>query len=187
MQAYYIVPADAGIVDPGWGVRPGGGHPVDPGWGIPGVPGGGHPGQLPTFPGHPSQGLPGFGGFPGHPSQGLPFPGFPGHPSQGLPGGFPGRPVDPGWGVGGAPEVSPPITLPPSTELPPDQIWPPLPPGTPPTTKPVVPPDKLAILILVLGVGHKWMIIDKSWLPPVAGQLPGQPPMPGQPPVAQPK
>lgn len=174
MQAYYLIPANAGItgpVDPGYGIPGFPGRPVDPGWGVPGSPG------------HPSQGLPGGPWSPGggHPSQGLPWPGFPGHPSQGLP--FPGRPVDPGWGVGGPGTPDQPIVLPPGSEVPPDMIWPPAPPTLPgqPPSKPVVPPDKLAILIFVLGVGHKWMVIDKSSLP-----APGQP-LPVPPGVPQPK
>ena len=146
-----------GPADPGWGVNVGG-HPSQ------GLPGGG-----PWSPGggHPSQGLPGGGPWGGlHPSQGLPFPGFGGHPSQGLPSGWPGRPVDPGCGVGGGiPEH--PIVLPPGTDVPPDMIWPPMPPTLPGQlpTKPTVPPDKLAILIFVIGVGHKWMVIDKGCAP----------------------
>jgi len=108
---------DAGIVDPGFGVRP----PTDPGYGRPG--GGGSP----TDPGYgrpeggrPDAGLPG-GGYPSH---GL--PGSPGRPGNELP----------------VPRPSPPITLPPGVwppQLPPtvDNTLPP-----PDQGKPIViPPD----------------------------------------------
>lgn len=65
--------------------RPGG--PVDPGYGI--------EGGL-----YPDQGLPGgdgWSGLPPHPGN-RPPGSFPGRPDQGLP--WPGRPVDPGYGVG---------------------------------------------------------------------------------------
>jgi len=63
-------------------------RPVDPDWGIDeGDLGGGdlEGGQLPIFPGRPGHGLP--------PS----FPGFPERPGHGLP--WPGRPVDPDYGI----------------------------------------------------------------------------------------
>jgi hypothetical protein len=63
--------------------------------GLPEVPG--YPGQgLPIYPGQP---LPPSWGRPPYPGQGLPpgWAGRPGYPGQPLP--WPGRPVDPGWGV----------------------------------------------------------------------------------------
>jgi hypothetical protein len=100
--------------------------------------------------------------------------------------------------------VMPPIHLPPGSSLPPESVWPPqhppvvgggpaTPPGRPPqvgggpATPPgvvappiVVPPDKIAVLIVVLGYGYRWSLIDK----PDDGDKPEVSP---KPPEAQPK
>jgi len=104
--------------------RPGG--PVDPGWGVEG-PETQPPGVWPG-PGYPDQGLPG-GGWGGGLHPGNRPPGsFPGRPDQGLP--WPGRPVDPGWGVGseypdqGLPGRPPHVwPRPPGGGLPVDPSW----------------------------------------------------------------
>ena len=87
--------------------------------------------------------------------------------------GEPNLPVDPGFGQGGIlhpgggpiiiqghPET--PIALPPG-------IYPPLP---PPTT------GKYAVLILVLGVGYRWLVVDAGELPPGPSTKPITPPAP---------
>jgi hypothetical protein len=55
--------------------------------------------------------------------------------------------------------------LPPDSIFPPDKpgTWPPEPPkpGDPPKPPEIVPPNKLAVLLWVIGVGYKWGIIDK--------------------------
>jgi len=84
---------------------------LTPGYPLPGGPPG-HPSQgLPGY-GHPDQGLPGYGhpgqGLPsyGHPDQGLPGHGHPSHPiiipPDAIGPGVPSRPIfiDPGFGVG---------------------------------------------------------------------------------------
>jgi hypothetical protein len=186
-------------IDPGFG-RPGygGGRPDH---GLPGSPG--HPDQgLPGSPGHPDHGLPGGGLHPGNRPPGS----YPGRPDQGLPGGGWDRPVDPGFGRpggGGRPDhpdqglpgggvhpgqlpvflpIGPDNTLPPipggpqpptNKPTPPGTIWPPLPPS--------VPQGKVAILVWISGVGHRYAVID---VPPPA---PDQGVPPTTPPVAEPK
>ncbi len=86
-------------------------HPGHPDHGLPSRPGGGHP----------DQGLPGGGGRPPHVGN-RPPGSRPEYPSQGPV--RPGRPVDPGWGVG---SEHPDQGLPPGEDIPPDTINPPLP------------------------------------------------------------
>jgi hypothetical protein len=68
--------------------------------------------------------------------------------------------------------------LPPDSIFPPDKpdTWPPEPPkpGDPPKPpKPpeIVPPNKLAVLLFVIGVGYKWGLIDAP-KPPDFGSKP---------------
>ena len=169
-------------VDPGYGVE-GGWDDPHPGHELPGVPGApGHPGHLPARP----------GGRPPRPDQGLPG------------GGRPGRPVDPGYGVGsgehpghlpvwpiGPDQGLPPVPgqpLPP-TDPPPGTIWPPLPPGA------EVPSGKAILLAAIQGVGYRYIVVQIEPGHPDQG-LPGegeetQPPAPDQglpqPPTPQPK
>lgn len=177
--------------DPDYGVDEG----VDPGWGVEG-------GED-----HPDHELPGFPGSPGHPGHLPARPGGrPPRPDQGLPGGGrPGRPVDPGYGVGGGGEhpghlpvwpIGPDQGLPPiagqplpPTDPPPGTIWPPLPPGA------EIPAGKALLLAAIKGVGYRYIVVQIE--PPHPDQgLPGegeetQPPAPDQglpqPPTAQPK
>ena len=119
--------------------------------------------SLPGVPGSPDNSLPGMGGSPSHPIVVPPLPGIwppPGQPTFpiALP---PGEPTQPIY-IEGSPEH--PITMPPAT------IWPPLP--------PVGPTGKYAILILVVGVGYRWLVVE--------GPGPSHPIAP-QPPEAQPK
>jgi hypothetical protein len=120
----------------------------------------------PPMGGHPDQGLPG-GGRPGRPID----PGF----GVGLPphvGGGParpGRPTDPGYGIEEGGEVAPPIW-----ELGPDQGLPPvaghpLPPVDPPpgTVWPPLPPDvevtgRALVLAAIEGVGYRYIVVDLS-------------------------
>jgi hypothetical protein len=106
------------------------------------------------------------------------MPGRPGHIGGGPV--YPGGPVDPGYGVG-IERPSHPITLPPGSSLPPDQIWPPVPglwppkppdPGDPIKPPDIVPPNKLAVLLWVIGVGYKWGIIDAPKPPDVGSKPP---------------
>lgn len=74
---------------------------------------GGTPEQPIYYPPYPDQGLPGggWGGRPPRPDQGLPWPGRPVDPGWGV--GLPGgRPIDPGWGIPEGGVVSPPIYIP---------------------------------------------------------------------------
>jgi len=116
----------------------------------------------------------------------LPAPGRPGYPSTGPV--RPGRPVDPGYGigdigVGGGPAVPPGGVAVPPIALPPE-LWPPaatLPPGevmppiaeVPPGVWPPPPPPQGFVLAYLPGYGWKYV------------KLP--PPVVGGPPVAQPK
>jgi hypothetical protein len=165
------------------------GRPIDPDYGVPEG-------------GHPDQGLPGFPGFPDRPGHLPSRPGWGGeHPGNRPPGSWPGRPVDPGWGVeegggGGesgqlpvypidpeAPDQGLPPEVPPGLpELPPGTIWPPLPPS--------VPTGKALAVVYISGVGARWAVIDIPERPerPVdpdygvdEGEQPSpQPPRPGQ-------
>ena len=84
-------------------------------------------------------------------------PGFPGSPGQ-----LPVIPTQPPVGV------SPPIVLPPSPDqglpsipgiplppiaLPPGEIWPPLPPGTPE-------PHKVVAIVAIPGVGYRYTVVE---------------------------
>jgi hypothetical protein len=117
------------------------GRPVDPDYGIDVGEEGGEGGSPDHgfHPDYPWQGGPG-GGYPGRPGQGLPRPPWGGErPGQGLPPSYPGRPVDPGYGVEGAGSGQLPVfpLEPPGAGGAPDQglpqepgtIWPPLPDG----------------------------------------------------------
>jgi hypothetical protein len=125
---------------------PTGGAPVDPGFGHPG---GGH---------HPSHPIAGGGGHPSHPIALPPLPGIWPPPGQislpiYLPPEIPGVPSPPIY-IDASPEH--PITLPPNT------IWPPLPPDSGGGT------EKRAVLVWVSGVGHRWFIYEPGATPPVA-------------------
>jgi hypothetical protein len=123
------------------------------------------PVQLPGMPGGPTDpdyGVPGGGG---HPDNSLPVLGSPEHPIvlPPLPPDAPDNSLPPLAGqlpefpiqVPGTPEH--PIVVPPGT------IWPPLPPDSGVA-------GKTYILIYVLGVGHRWLVVDgPSIWPPVAG------------------
>jgi hypothetical protein len=109
-------------------------------------------------------------------------------PDYGIPGGGGGHPEHPIVGSPGHPIVLPPLppdlhpdhTLPPLTGIP---SWPIYIPGTPEhpivlppgTIWPPLPPEigvagKVWILVYVLGVGHRWFVVDgPSIWPPVAG------------------
>jgi hypothetical protein len=192
VQLYAIVPIghiDAPI-DPGYG-RPGGG----------GRPGHDLPGGMPDSPwgppgmNRPDQGLPG-GGWSGRPDHELPggrpdHPWAPGHrpdrPDHGLPGG--GHPDQGLPGGGHASQLPAFVRLKPDNTLPeipgapppthkptpPGTIWPPLPPG--------LPEGKVAILVWISGVGHRYAVIDTSdpankpdqSLPPEGGTPPTTP------------
>ena len=137
------------------------GGATDPGWG------GGSPDRpdndLPWGPGRPGNELPGAPGHPSHPIVLPPLPGIwpkPGEPSIPvvLPPLMPTQPIY----IEGAPPTAPgqpsqPIALPPG-------IYPPLPPEA------GLPSGKIAILILVVGVGYRWLVYDKAQVaPPIAG------------------
>jgi hypothetical protein len=133
------------------------GRPVDPGYGISAD--------------RPDNSLPGFEG-PVDPDYGIGI----GHPSHGLPRPpavwppqFPPTPVDPDWGVNAPARPSLPIYIPvgpdntlpglppvaghlPTIPLVPGSVWPPLPPG--------LPPGKVAILVFISGLGHRYAIIE---------------------------
>jgi hypothetical protein len=144
----YVHPLDADV-DPGFG-RPGGG--VDPGYGIE------------THP-HPDHGLPGGGG---HPGNALP-PSWAGYPTTGPV--FPGKPVDPGFGIPpGAVwwPVDPGFGRP---VRPPHVGGGPVPPGPPPTVKPG------ETLVLVRDASGAW---HYAALPPGGTTKPIEPP-PAQP------
>lgn len=95
--------------------------------------------------GHPSNELP---GIPGRPSNPIVIP--PPLPGVWPPPGIPSQPIQlppPG-------EASNPIVIPGSPEHPialPPGIWPPLPPSS---------TGKYAVLVLVLGVGYRWVVVD---------------------------
>jgi hypothetical protein len=162
----------------------------------------------------PDQGLPGGGNYPSqglpvYPDQGLPPSMGGGRPDNTLPGGrFPGRPVDPGFGVPGVGGGRPDNTLPGGGQ-----------PGIPDHELPSHPPPQVApgytlVLVRQEGKWHYAVIAPGSPpprpLPPSEGRPdntlpgggmpppqvgggpimpPGQPPRPDQglPPTAQPK
>jgi hypothetical protein len=112
--------------------------------------------------GHPDQGLP---GSPGHPDQGL--PGRPPHVSTGPV--WPGRPVDPGFGVpggGGRPDQG----LPGNPNFPDNSL-----PTTPP---PAIPPNTVLVMVRLPTGQWKYAAVQ-------AGAAPT--PLPEPPPTAQPK
>ena len=76
--------------------------------------------------------------------------------SDRLPGSWPSNPIQIPIPPDTPGSPQPPIQLPPGT------IWPPLPPD-------VGVGGKTAILIWVVGVGHRWFIHDASVNPPVPG------------------
>ncbi len=129
-----------------------GNRPIDPGFG---VGGGGHPEQPIYHPGHPDHGR------PARPDQGLPG-GRPPHVGGGP--AYPGRPVDPDWGV----DVEhPDQSLPEGGE--------PVEPGQLP--EPPVPPDlqsKIVAGLYVPGHGWTWKSYPMPEEHPDQG-LPGQP------------
>ena len=130
------------------------GGATDPGYGQ-GSPSGRPDQDLPWGPGRPDNELP--GGRPALPSQPLPP----------LPGIWP-RPGEPNIPVVLPPVgIAPPIYIepPPDKPLPPVGIYPPLPPET------GLPSGKCAILVWVVGVGYRWIVVEKgaSPTPPIAG------------------
>jgi hypothetical protein len=136
------------------------GEPVDPGYGQ-GSPGGRPDQDLPWGPGRPDNELP--GGRPALPAQPLPpLPGIwppPGQPNIPvvLPPLMPTNPIY----IEGAPsqpgQPSQPIALPPG-------IYPPLPPDA------GLPSGKVAILVWVVGVGYRWIVLERGAqpTPPIA-------------------
>ena len=120
------------------------GGPVDPGWGVGGSE-------------RPDNSLPWGPGRPSHPIALPPLPGIwpkPGEPSI-PPGPLPPVEVAPPIYIEGSPTN--PIALPPG-------IYPPLPPEA------GLPSGKIAILILVVGVGYRWLVYDRAQVsPPIAG------------------
>ena len=180
-QLYMIVPVGSGNVDPGFG-RPGGGwNPTDPGYGHPE---GGHPSQPIHHPGHPDHGLP---SQPGHPGNRPPGSWGGGHPDNSLPGSNlrPDQlpvflPVRPDNTLPLPPGVP---ARPGNLPVKPGEIWPPLPPN--------IPAGKVAVLVLISGVGYRYTVIDVPPPSPDQGLPPGSPGAPDQglpqPPQAQPK
>lgn len=137
-------------------------------------------GDVPVDPGY---GNPGYeGGRPSNPIQLPPTP--PGlRPDNSLPS-APMRPTQP---IFIPEEPSQPLPVPPGT------IWPPLPPSTGAS-------GRVWILIYVVGVGHRWLLINGPavWPPPTGPGAPNRPdqglpsgppdrPSQGLPPHAQPK
>lgn len=128
------------------------GHPVDPGFG------GGISGER------PDNSLPELGG-PVDPDYGAGRP----KPPHVWPPQYPPTPTDPEWGIDAGGSPSHPIILPgapdnslpglppvaghlPAPNPPPGTIWPPLPPG--------LPPGKVAILVFISGLGHRYAIVE---------------------------
>jgi hypothetical protein len=128
-----------GETDPDWGVTPTPNPPP------------GQPGHLPTVP-------PGWPTIPSHPWV-PPRPVYPSHPIHRPGGGWDGRPVDPGWGVGEGGGV--------------DNTLPGLPP-VPPTVAPG------QVLVAVRNAAGTWYFASMP-----AGSVPA--PLPEPPPTAQPK
>ena len=165
----YVIPVGGRFGHPSHPIAPG--EPGAPDQGLPGEPE--YPDQgLPGEPEYPDQGLPGFPGAPSfpihlpppgywpmppHPGQGLPpaIPGF-GHPDQGLPV-APGVPIYPDQPIyiDGAPNQDLPLE--------PGTVWPPLPPQI---------TGKVVGLMVVFGLGYRWICVDADLRPP------GKPPVP---------
>lgn len=165
-----IIPLDGHLrpVDPGYGVDL---PPGTPDQGLPGSPG--HPSTGPVRPGRPVD--PGFGIGPGYvwgilkptdPGFGVDeggtagqLPNWPGYPTTGPV--WPGRPVDPGFGVK-LPAfwwpVDPGYGIPAKPPLHPDQELPAIP-GVPDNTLPSTPPPTVPagmILVIVRGPDGNW-------------------------------
>lgn len=110
-----------------------------------------YPGHgLPPQPGHPDQGLPPQAGHPSHPIELPPRPpGTPAHPVYN-----PGAPTQP-IHIPGTPTT--PIFIPPTPThpiaLPPGHVYPPLPPSV---------TGKALCLVMVVGVGYRWVVLDAS-------------------------
>jgi len=89
---------------------------------------------------------------PYRPANPIVLPELPGvYPPPGMPNLPVNIPVDPGYGVGN------PITIGESPEHPialPPGIYPPLP------SQPDPSPDKIVILVWVIGVGYRWVVVD---------------------------
>jgi len=101
----------------------------------------------------PDNSLP--GGRPGHPSHPIVLPILPGiWPPPGQPN-WPPSLVDPGYGVGSEHPSQGPIII----QGKPDQPIA-LPPGVYPPLPPAGLKDKYAILILIFGVGWRWLVVD---------------------------
>lgn len=106
----------------------------------------------------PDNSLP--GGRPGHPAHPIVLPPLPGiWPPPGKPNWPPL--VDPGFGQGGGEHPS---TGPIIIQGKPDQPIA-LPPGVYPPLPPIGTEGKVAILILVVGVGYRWLVIDPDEKP----------------------
>ena len=124
----------------------GGKGPVDPGFGHPG---GGWSPTDPGFGGGIPVPPPGIWGPPPRPDQGLPPVPPGGHIDNSLPV-VPGIPVYPTTGP--ISPGSPDNTLP----LPPGTVWPPLPPQFTGT---------VLALVVVFGIGYRWVVIDTDLRP----------------------
>ena len=132
-------------------------------------------------------------------SAGNELPGQSGRPSNELPGGQ--RPSDPNYGMNTPglptndlppiPEVNPPLSPSnPIAPLPPASNKPTPPAGSiyPPLHGPGASKDKFVVLVIVPGVGYRYVIVDPSLdfglsLPEKPAHGSGQP-VPGQPPTA---
>jgi hypothetical protein len=121
------------------------------------IDGGGHPDSPPP---RPDQGLPGGGTPPleNYPDNGLPEGGHAGHPSHPIviP---PAPPPYPDQGL--PPDVWPGVPIHPETPehpivTPPGAVWPPLPPSV---------SGKAIVLVIIPGVGVRWVVIDTSLQP----------------------
>jgi hypothetical protein len=138
-------------------------HRVDPGYGLPG--GGADPGYGLPEGGHPAHPLP--PSWPGYPTTGPVWPGKPVDPGYGVGGGAVWWPVDPGYGR----PVRPPR---PDHELP-------TAPGAPDNTLPSPPPAAPGmVVVLVRTADGKW---HYAMMP--AATVPT--PLPEPPPTAAPK
>ena len=137
----------------------------------------GQPDQgLPGSPNYPDQGLP---GSPGVPSQPLP-PSWPNYPTTGPV--WPGKPVDPGYGIRPGRvwwPVDPDYGIPERPARPDNSL--PTIPGVPDNSLPVTPPPTVP--------AGKWLIMvrtpDGKWHWALVDSMPT--PLPEPPPTAQPK
>jgi hypothetical protein len=164
---YLMTEVSAGHPDHGLPGEPG---PTDPDYGVDEGAGPGH--ELPGRPPRPAQPLP--PSWPGFPSTGPVFPGKPVDPGFGIPPGMVWWPVDPGFGKPVRPHPGHP-----DHGLPEPPTIPGVPDNTLPTTPPpTIPPNM--ILVIVRSPDGKW-----TWATVSAG-TPPTPVQPIAPPPAQP-